>query len=152
MHKASFLKIWIGLQKALISTQLNTFEMNWNSDCAPCVLIQHQCLISDIVPKMSGEPLRRVELNRNGMSRKHAWVWLIRYPHTFSHIVRMSVIWFFENVLFSTDMPYMSMHTTIVCTILFTTTSVLVLCMWLLVLGEIVWCWDSSCDSRVWGF
>ena len=32
-----------GLHRAQTSTPLNTFEMNWNADCEPCLIAQHQC-------------------------------------------------------------------------------------------------------------
>ena len=33
-----------GLHRALISTQSNIFGMNWNADCDPGLIAQHQCL------------------------------------------------------------------------------------------------------------
>ena len=32
-----------GLHRALISTPSNTFEINWNADCEPGLIAQHQC-------------------------------------------------------------------------------------------------------------
>ena len=36
----------IGLHRALTSTPSNTFGMNWNADCEPGLIAQHQCLTS----------------------------------------------------------------------------------------------------------
>ena len=33
----------IGLHRALTSTPSNTFGMNWNADCEPDLIAQHQC-------------------------------------------------------------------------------------------------------------
>ena len=35
-----------GLHRALTSTPLNTFGMNWNTDCEPGLIAKHQCLTS----------------------------------------------------------------------------------------------------------
>ena len=32
-----------GLHRALTSTPLNTFRMNWSADCEPGLIAQHQC-------------------------------------------------------------------------------------------------------------
>jgi hypothetical protein len=34
-----------GLHRALTSTSSNTFGMNWNADCEPGLIAQHQCLM-----------------------------------------------------------------------------------------------------------
>ena len=34
------------LDRALTSTPSNTFGMNWNTDCEPYIIAQHQCLTS----------------------------------------------------------------------------------------------------------
>ena len=38
-----------GLRRALTSTPSNTFGMNWNADCEPDLIAQHQCLTSRMV-------------------------------------------------------------------------------------------------------
>ena len=49
VHKARSRSVWknlTGLHRALISTPSNTFGMNWNTDCKPGLIAQHQCLTS----------------------------------------------------------------------------------------------------------
>ena len=54
MHKARSIQKWvieIGVKKldwhrALTSTPSNTFGVNWNADCEPSLIAQHQCLTS----------------------------------------------------------------------------------------------------------
>jgi hypothetical protein len=40
-----------GLHRALTSTPSNTFGMNWNTDCEPCLIHQHQCPTSPMLFK-----------------------------------------------------------------------------------------------------
>ena len=57
VHKAKSIQKWfveIGVEeldwpspnRALTSTPSNTFGMNWNADCEPDLITQHQCLTS----------------------------------------------------------------------------------------------------------
>lgn len=39
---------WTKMGKTLTSTLLNDFEMNWNTNCTPDLLIQQQCHITDL--------------------------------------------------------------------------------------------------------
>lgn len=79
VHQASFMSTWVAevgveilecpwVHKALTSTWLNIFGMNWNTDFTPGLLIQHQCpiiltLLWRNLPshavKSSGKPLQR---------------------------------------------------------------------------------------------
>ena len=43
-----------GLQRALTSTPLNTFRMNWNGDCEPGLIVQHQCPTSLMLLWLNG--------------------------------------------------------------------------------------------------
>ena len=51
MHKARSIQKWLveigvenmtGMHRALTSTPSNTFEINWNTDCEPGLITQHQ--------------------------------------------------------------------------------------------------------------
>ena len=44
----------IGLHRALISTPLNTFGMNWNADCEPDLIAQNQCPTSQTLLRLNG--------------------------------------------------------------------------------------------------
>ena len=43
-----------GLQRALTSTPLNTFRRNWNGDCEPGLIAQHQCPTSPMLLWLNG--------------------------------------------------------------------------------------------------
>ena len=43
-----------GLHRALTSTPLNTFGMNWNADCEPGLITQHQCPTSLMLLWLNG--------------------------------------------------------------------------------------------------
>ena len=43
-----------GMHRALTSTPSNTFGMNWNADCEPSLIVQHQCLISLMLLWLNG--------------------------------------------------------------------------------------------------
>ena len=47
-----------GLHRALTSTPLNTFGMNWNVDCKPGLLTQYQCLTSRILFRLNAHKFR----------------------------------------------------------------------------------------------
>ena len=63
MHKArpyrnvlqrSAWKNWTSLHRALTSFASNTFGMNWNADCEPGLIAQHQCLTSLMLLWLNG--------------------------------------------------------------------------------------------------
>ena len=63
MHKARSIQKWfveIGVEEldwhaqSLISTPSNTFGMNWNVDCEPCLIAQHQCPTSLMLLQLNG--------------------------------------------------------------------------------------------------
>ena len=43
-----------GLHRALTTTPSNTFRMNWNADCEPGLITQHQCLTSLMLLWLNG--------------------------------------------------------------------------------------------------
>ena len=50
----SVLKNWTGLHRALTSTPSNTFGINWNADCEPGLITQHQCSTSLMLLWLNG--------------------------------------------------------------------------------------------------
>ena len=63
MHKSRSIQKWFveigvedltGLHRALTSTPSNTFGMNWNTECKPDLIAQHQCPTSLMLLWLNG--------------------------------------------------------------------------------------------------
>ena len=95
-----------GLHRALTSSPLNTFGMNWNANCEPCLIAQHQSPTSLMlfwlngskspnVPTSSGKPSQKSggcyssKGGTNSISRPMILEWDDRrvFVHTFGHVV-----------------------------------------------------------------
>ena len=96
-----------GLHRALTSTPSNTFGMNWNADCEPGLITQHQCPTSLMLlwlngskspqqcSNIAGEPSqksgacyskRRAQLHINAHAVGMTFA-ASMCPHTFGHVV-----------------------------------------------------------------
>jgi hypothetical protein len=77
-----------GLDRDLTSTPSDTFGINWNADCEPGLITQHQCPTSLMLLWLNGSPCSNVPTScgkpsqqSGGSYSSNGW---IKFGHTYS--------------------------------------------------------------------